>query len=269
MSKRLALFLFAALCLANPTTALACSPPPNYDTSWHMANISSAVPAKEVPIGAVQLKIEATDYGKLREAAVNVGKINLRVKQVLNGRFTDSIVLLNVTNADDCNSAFEPPFGDFFVTVVPIRYDNGQAVSDRNGRQEFASIFYKGEKPPEFGDVDRPQFAEYSPTPSYSFYDPQKLACLYKQTDDNTKWSADVWRRCVRPGEYISLDCEMGKDSKLICIQYDLGSTRPAELRRGYSFWGHHYRSILATLLVLFAVLGIGYFSLRKNLRRA
>lgn len=268
MNKSLALFLFAALCFANPTTALACSPP-DYDTSWDVASISSAVPAKVVPIGAAQLKVEAIDYKKLHEATVDGGRINLRVKQVLNGRFTDSTVLLNVTNVDDCNSSFGPLFGDFFVTVVPIRYDNGEPVSDRNGRQEFASIFYKGEEPPEFGDLDRPQFAEYSPTPHYLFYDPQKLACLYKQSIDYTKWSADVWRRCVRPGEYISLDCEMGKDSKLICVQYDLGSTRPPELRRGYSFWGHHYRSILAALLVLFTVLGIGYLSLRKKLRRA
>lgn len=265
MNKGRALFLFVGLCFASSTTALACSPP-DYDTSWDIARVSSAVPAKVAPIGAVQLKVESPDYKKMADAIFNVGKINLRVKQVLDGSFTDSNVLLNVTNVDNCNSSFEPQFGDFFITVVPMRNGNGESVADRNGRQEFSSIFYKGEVPP---DADTPKFAEYSLTTRYSFYDPQKLACFYKQGDDYTKWSADVWRRCVRPGEYLSLDCEMHKAGKLICVQDDLGSTRPPELRRGYSFWDHHYKSILVTLLVLTTLLGTGYFSLRKRLRRA
>ncbi len=265
MNKSLALFLFAALCFANPTTALACSPPDDLTSSLG-GTVSSWVPAKAVPEGAAQMRVAPQDVDKMGDAINDIGKITLQVKQVVDGSFSGSTVLLNTSNLG-CSDEFGRRSGDFFITVLPMEYPDGVPVSDQGGASEFASLLYKHDLYSVSEDKMVPQFAEYSRA-NYSFGNYRKLQCLLKESIDSTKWSADVWRRCVRPGEYISLDCEMGKDSKLICAQDDLGSTRPPELRRGYSFWGHHYRTILAALLILFTILGIGYLSLKKKLRR-
>lgn len=266
MNKRLALLLFGALCFAIPKPALAC-PAPTDATSSFGGTVSSWGPAKSVPDGAAQMRVAPQDIEKMGDAINDIGKITLQVKQVVDGSFSGSTVVVNTSNLG-CDDEFGRRSGDFFITVRPMEYSDGVPVSDQGGEPEFASLLYKTDMYSEFDANNVPQFAEYDWV-NYSFENRRKLQCLLKENIDYTKWSADVWRRCVRPGEYISLDCEMGKDGKLICVQNDLGSTRPPELRRGYSFWGHHYRSILAALLVLFTVLGIGYLSLRKKLRRA
>jgi hypothetical protein len=228
------------------------------------------VPAKTVPRGATQLKVEAPDYQQIGAAMANVGKITLRVKQVLNGKFSDPTVRLNTTNVDDCNSWFEPQAGDFFITVLPMNYSDGEPVLDRSGKQEFASLFYKDEEVYSFENKQMPKFAEYSNKMwDYSFYDPKKFACLDKGSTNFADWSAEAWRRCVGPGEYLVLNCERKQEGKLVCVQDDHGSIRPPELRRGYSFWGHYGATISAIPLVLALLLGVGYFILRKKLRRS
>lgn len=268
MNKYFAMFFFAGLCSANPAPTSACSPP-THDSPTYSDNVASAVPAKVAPKGAIQLRVEAPDYEQMRADFFNVGKITLRVKQVVNGKFSAPTVRLNTTNVDDCNSRFEPQVGDFFITVLPMNYSDGKPVLDQSGKREFASLFYRDENPFEMENAKIPQFAEYSPRPSYSFYDPQKYACLYKENEIVDAWNAEVWRRCVGPGEYVSLNCERKQDEKLVCEQDDQGSIRPPELRRGYNFWNYHGTTISAVLLVCAILLGMGYFLLQKRLRRS
>ena len=267
MNKYFALFLFAGLCLANSKPASACSPP-SPDSSIYSASVSSAVPAKVVPRGAIQLKVPAQDYAQMGAAIFNVGKVTLRVKQVLNGKFSEPTVRLNTTNVDDCNSWFEPQVGDFFITVLPMAYSDGEPVLDRSGKQEFASMFYKSEELHGFVNTEIPKFAEYSPMTDYSFYDPQKFACLFKE-NDNFNWSAKAWRRCVGAGEYVTLKCERKQEAGLVCEQNDHDSIRPPELQRGYSFWNYYGMTISAILLVFAILLGMGYFLFRRKLRRS
>jgi hypothetical protein len=265
--KYCTLFFFAGLCSANPTPASACSPPsPN--SPIYSASVTSAVPAKVAPKAATQLKVAALYYEQSRGDFFDVGKITLRVKQVINGKFSEPTVRLNVTNVDNCNSRFEPQVGDVFITVLPMNYSDGKPVIDRSGKQEYASLFYKSEELYAFENMETPQFAEYSPMARYSFYDPKKFACLYEGNDD-FDWSAEAWRRCVGPGEYVALNCERKQDGKLVCEQDDQGSIRPPELRRGYSFWNYYLKTISATLLVLAILLGMGCVFLRKRLRQS
>ncbi len=268
MNKYFALFCFAGLCSVNPTPASACSPP-SPDSPIYSATVSSAAPAKVTPKGATQLKVEAQDYQRLGAAIFNVGKVTLRVKQVINGKFSEPTVRLNTTNVDDCNSWFEPQVRDFFITVLPMAYSDGERVLDQSGKQEFASLFYKSEELYGFENKEIPEFAEYSPMTDYSFYDPQKFACLDKGNNNFTEWSAEAWRRCVGPGEYVALKCERKQEGKLVCEQDDHDSIRPPELRRGYSFWNYHRTTISAILLVFAILLGIGYFFLRRKSRRS
>lgn len=268
MNKYFALLLFAGLCTVNPAPASACSPP-RPDSPIYSASVSSSVPAKVVPRGAIQLKVPAQDYAQIGAAIFNVGKVTLRVKQVLNGKFSEPTVHLNTTNVDDCNSRFEPQFGDFFITVLPMAYSDGQPVLDRSAKQEFASIFYKSEELYDFENNEIPKFSEYSPMTHYSFYDPQKYACLYKENENVDAWNAETWRRCVGPGEYVALNCQRRQDGKLVCEQDDQGSIRPPELRRGYNFWNYHGTTISAVLLVCAILLGMVYFLLQKRLRRS
>lgn len=268
MNKYFALFFFAGLCSANSTPASACSPP-RPDSPIYSANVASVVPAKAAPKGATQLKVQAPDYEQMRAATVNVGKVTLRVKQVLNAKFSEPTLRLNTTNVDDCNSRFEPQGESFFITVLPMEYSDDEPVLDRSGKQEFASLFYKSQNFYRFENKDMPSFAEYSPAMDYSFYDPQKLTCLGNGNDDFAAWPAEAWRRCVRPGEYVALNCERKKEGKLVCEQDDLGSIRPPELQRGYSFLDHYGTRISAALLVVAVLSGMGYFFLKGKLRRS
>ena len=270
MNKYFTLSFFAGLCFTNPP-ASACSPPspPTPNSPTYSDNVASAVPAKIAPKGAIQLRVEAPDYEQMRTAYFNVGKVTLRVKQVVSGEFSAPTVRLNTTNVDDCNSRFEPQFGDFFVTVLSMNYSDGKPVLDRNGKQEYASLFYRSEDFFESENSKIPQFAEYSPSPSYSFDDPQKYACLYKKNENVDIWNAEAWRRCVGPGEYVALNCERKQNGKLICEQDDQGSVRPPELRRGYSFWNYHGTTISAIVLVFSILVSMGYFLLQKKLRRS
>jgi hypothetical protein len=101
-----------------------------------------------------------------------------------------------------------------------------------------------------------------------SFYDHVKLECLTKENSAFADWSAEAWRRCVGPGEYVALDCEQKKGGKLVCKENAVVlSNRPVELRRGYSFWVHHRTTIFSILLALGLVAGLGYFLRRRKLR--
>ncbi|MEO0440403.1 MAG: hypothetical protein AAF067_05950, partial [Pseudomonadota bacterium] len=104
-----------------------------------------------------------------------------------------------------------------------------------------------------------PQFAEYSGYQDFSFYDSDRVQCVL-----NAQSTAEAWRRCVEPGEYVSLDCRDNKSGVLICEEADWPPDRPPELQRGYSFWNKYGVALLYVFLTLSALLGIGYY-LRKG----
>lgn len=272
MRKYLALFSFGVLYFANAAPVIACSPPPPEFPS-DSASVSSLVPAKNVPKGVIQLKVEAPDYGNIRD-----DKMTLRVKQVINGKFSEPTIFLNASNVSNCGSSFEPLAGDFFISVLPMEYADGEPVMDRGGKQEFGALFYKYpsfyDEPPEDGTSpdkgNAPQFAEYMPMTEsdFSFDDAVKLDCLFKRGDNPDNLSADTWRQCVKPGENVTLDCVRTKEGKFVCEEYEnTFDNRPPELRRGYSFWVHHRTTMFLILLALGVLVGLGYFLRRRKLR--
>lgn len=236
----------------------------------YIASVSSKVPAKDVPKGAVQLKVKTPDEKIFHEDLVS-GSVALWVKQVLNGKFSDPIVRLNISNLGRCDTMFDRPDGDFFITVVPLEYSDGEPVLDREGSQQFGSLLYRSEYPPFVENKVMPKFAEYHPMTAIdlSFHDPVRMRCLTNgNNEDVATWPADAWRRCVGPGEYVALDCEQKEQGKLVCKEDDyLLKNRPIELRRGYGFWARHRTTISSILLALGLLVGFGYFFRSRKLR--
>jgi hypothetical protein len=249
--KLLALFFFTLVVSANSTPALACSPP---HADFVGAAVTSSRPAKNVPNGAIQLKVDTSNLNKIIREYSDDGRITLLVKEVLNGQFAGSSIRLNATNVDDCNSNFMPMREYSYITVLPMKYPDGEQVLDRQDRQEFGPLFYKDTQFYEIENKQVPGFAEYSPIEGHQFSDRNSLICLDEKSRGQTNWSAEDWRKCVAPGRYVGLYCEKGKKGELVCNDDEEFDNRPLDLRRGYTFWGA-YGAIIATIMLIFAAL--------------
>lgn len=261
--KPCALLLLLMLNLVYSTMALACSLLPA-DESYVGASAASLRPAKNPPKGMIQLKIDTASREQIWQEYSFAGKLTLPVKKVLHGQFPNPTIRLNITNVDDCNSTFGTLEGEFYITVLPMVYFDGEPILDRQARQEFGATFYKDIFKPYFEKNEEPEFAEYHQNQSYSFYDLERLKCLYKNNKSNTDFTDESWRQCVKPGEYLRLDCDNSKAGKLVCQEDDESKNRPIELRRGYSFWKQNGAMTFLSLLTISVCLGIGY-NLRKR----
>jgi hypothetical protein len=242
---------------------MACSPP-NPDVDYEVASVTSSVPAKNVPTGAIQLKIDTSDYAKISRDFSDDQRGVLAVEQVLNGKFVGSNILLNATNVDDCNSYFTPMGKYSYITVLPMKYSDSKPILDKEGRQEFGSIFYKDTSYSDFRYEDRnnkaPEFAEYSALAHYRFSDLKRLNCLTNSKEVQTGPTTKDWRRCVTSDGYVGLNCsEIKKNGELICEEEDIYNNRPLDLRRRYTFWGTYGATIATIMLVAATLAGISF----------
>jgi hypothetical protein len=137
-----ALFWFAVAFFTIATPSMACSPP-NPDLDYEAASVTSAQPAKNPPDGAIQLKVDTSNYPQITRDFSDDSRITFQVKQVRTGKFSDSTILLNATNVDSCNSHFTPMGEYSYITVYPMKYLDGKPILDKQGRREFGSMFYK------------------------------------------------------------------------------------------------------------------------------
>jgi hypothetical protein len=258
------LFWFAIAFLTLCSPSVACEPPPA-DGTYTPSVVTSSAPAKNVPDGAIQLKIDTSDYAKISRDFYDDQRGVLPVKQVLNGKFVGSNILLNATNVDGCNSYFMPMGEYSYITVLPMKYLDGTPILDRQGRQEFGSVFYKDTSSFDLRYEDRnnkaPDFAEYSALARYRFDDRERLKCLYEASGSQAGPTERDWRRCVTSRGYVSLDCNvMEKKGELVC-QEDEFDNRPFDLRRGYTFWGTYGATIATIMLVAATLAGISFFT--------
>ncbi len=206
---------------------------------------------------------------RILQEHTSAGKVTLPVKEVLNGQFSAPAIRLNTTNVDDCNSSFEPSEDEAYITVFPMVYSDGETILDRQGVAEFGTIFYVDTRGYVLEDKKGPEFGEYSELQRYSFHDLERLHCLHSTGQFDTDLSDEIWRRCVRPGEYIELDCDNRKAGKLVCKESDQTTIRPLDLRRGYSFWGEYGVTVFLFLLTILVCLGLGYVIFRRKLAAA
>jgi hypothetical protein len=207
MRNSRALFWFVVALSIFATPSVACSPS-NADVDYETATVTSSVPAKNVPLGAIQLRVDTSNYVQISHDYSDDSRIALQVKQVLNGKFSGSNVLLNVTNVDNCNSYFTPMGEYSYITVLPMQYQDGKPILDKQRRQEFGSLFYKDTSPFELENKKVPEFAEYRQLASYSFSDVERLNCLNKANQGLAGPTANDWRRCVTPDRYLALNCD-------------------------------------------------------------
>jgi putative lipoic acid-binding regulatory protein len=257
-------FWFAAAFSTFSAPSVACSPPPA-DETYTPSVVTSPAPAKNVPDGAIQLKVDTSNSDQISRDFSDDSRVTLQVKQVLNGKFVGSNILLNATNVDDCNSYFTPMGEYSYITVLRMKYLDGEPIFDKQDRQEFGSVFYKDTSSFNLRYEDRnnkaPEFAEYSSFTDHSFYDRKILNCLYDVGAGKTKLTKRDWHRCVTTGEYVSLNCSVtGENSELICEEDDMAfDNRPLDLRRGYTFWGAYGATIATIMLVATTLAGISF----------
>jgi hypothetical protein len=262
--NRYALFFFAAVISGHTTSAFACSPiepEPGYPTET--ASVTSLRPANNVPNNAIQLKVDVSNTTQIVQEMSEIGKVNLQVKQVLNGKFSGASIALNATNIDNCNSYFEPTGKDVYITVFTLKYSDGAPVLNRQGQQEFGSLFYKNTEYHGSKSNRAPELVEYTSTPNHSFSDYEKTKCLYEASFNALEPTVADWRKCVSRGEYVELNCEISKNGEWICEQEGVFRNRPLDLSRGYTFWGA-YGATIAIMMAVFAMLvGIAFFARR------
>lgn len=254
---RLLVFLVIASVFSSLSSAvMACSPA---SEDFIPSTITSLSPAKSVPGGATQLKIRGPD----RLSATNQ-RMTLDVLEVVDGELAEDVVHVNFSNVDGCNSyVAHPPSEGVYVTVLPMRYRDGEPVTDDDGNREFGPLFYR--------DIalglpveDRIQeFAEYAEFQDFTFYDADRAGCVY---GDET---VETWRECVEPGEYVALECSDDNAGSLICEEADLFPGRPDDLRRGYSFWQDRGASIAYWMAALTVLVGAGYLVWRVRKAKA
>jgi hypothetical protein len=257
--------LFAINCFAFAKEAFACSPPA--DGPFETGVVTSSVPAKNVPKGTIQLKVIAPKITDIIDALQNVGRINLPVKQVLNGEFSEPNIDLNVTNIGFCDSHFGEASGEVYIAVLPLQYSDGEPVLNSGGKQEFGPIFYKEIFVPEMKRNLVPEFAEFSSIKTLNFfYDYKSMKCLYGSSDNPEKWTDQIWKKCVSPGKYVSLNCKKHKEDKFICYDDESLGERPKELHRNYSFW-REYRAIIFSIVLMSVIIFSAMYILFKKRR--
>ncbi len=251
MISRLALLFFVTVVLGYSSATIACSPSVP-DTDYNSGIIVSQFPAKEVPEGAIQLQL-----GKNNDLKSISEKITLSVEKVVNGRFAGSKILLNRSNADQCNDHFGFLEEGSFITVLPMEYPDGEPILNKQGMQEYGALFYE-----DIGvSVIEPEFAEYLEWTDFSFFDVERLLCLEKGMD-----SAETWRKCISRGDYIGLECHSDTAGKLVCRQDDLFlNSRPPDLERNYSFWSHYGWALLMAFVMLTVLIGMVFYSYKVD----
>jgi hypothetical protein len=240
--------------------AMACSPA---SEDFIPSTITSLSPAKDVPSGATQLKVVGPD----RLSATNQ-RMSLNVLEVVDGELAEDVVHVNFSNVDGCNSyVAHLPSGGVYITVLPMRYRDGEPVTDDEGNREFGPLFYRDvalglpaeDRTPEFAE-----YAEYADFQDFSFYDADRAGCVYDGEE-----TVEAWRECVEPGEYVALECADNNGGGLICGESDLFSGRPDDLRRGYSPWQDRGASIPYWMAALAVLVGSGYFVWRVRKAKA
>lgn len=255
MISRLALLFFVTVILGYSSAAIACSPV-DPDADYKSGVIVSQFPAKEVPVGAIQLQL-----GKDNDLFSNSEKITLSVEKVVNGKFAGSKILLNRSNANHCNNHFGFPEEGSFITVLPMEYPDGEPILNKQGMQEYGAFFYEGNDLPPAETKPKPEFAVYREWTDFSFYDAERINCLEKGEE-----STETWRKCISRGDYIGLACQSDTTGKLVCRQDDLIlNGRPPDLERNYSFWSHYGWALLMAFVMLAVLLGMGFYSYKVD----
>lgn len=235
----------AVLLVGWSPSALACSPAPE---GWVGSSLLSLIPAEVAPEGAIQLKVSAPETELFSESP-----LNLHVLEVLDGDYAADAISLNSTNVDNCNSDWAQRSSiEYFVTVLPLRYIDGEPVRSDQGEEQYGGLFYRNVRLPPFTDEPVPEFAEYSEYVDSWFYDMERTTCLH--VGDLTE---DAWRECVEPGEYVSLQCT-NNGSAFVCEEADWPTGRPDDLRRGYDGWPHWGWLDKTMLAILLSLTGIG-----------
>ncbi|MEL6876971.1 MAG: hypothetical protein AAGL68_02600 [Pseudomonadota bacterium] len=236
-----------------PTALLACSPPTD-DFVPH--TVTSPIPAREAPNGAVQLKVATP-----KTARPENGRISLDVREIIDGDFDQNSIRLNVTNVDGCNSYFNvTPSVESYITVLPLKYRDGEAIRDDQGRAEFGALFYRDYDSGFLLGESRPEFAAYSERMQFSFFDFARADCLMQENS-----GVAGWRKCVAPGEYVFIDCANNNLGALVCEESDVWGERPTDLRRGYSFWTEWRSKVPAALACFVVAVGLGYLFFRRR----
>ena len=238
--------MLALACLGAASGVEACSSPS--DRTVHSVVISP-VAVENPPDGAVQLRVVTPDPP--REA---FDRMTFEILEVVDGVFDADTVLVNLSNVDHCSSYLFDPFEQGqFITVLPLQYSDGEAVRDDNGVAEYGAVFYEDKDFASLSNKPRTQSALYAKFERHTFYDSQKLECI-----SNGGGTAEAWRQCVEPGQYVGLDCKSDRAGALICAEADWpADPRPDDLRRGYQSKNEEGVSARTLYAVLAAVLGM------------
>ena len=236
--------LLALACLGAASGVEACSPP---SADFVPSVVMSPIAAKVPPDGAVQLKVAFPD-----PPVEAFDRIAFEILEVVDGVFDADTVLVNLSNVDHCNSYLDSIEESQFITVLPLQYADGRAVRDDAGVAEYGAVFYEMEDLASLSDKPRTQPALYAKFQRNAFYDSQKLECI-----SNGGGTAEAWRRCVEPGQYVSLDCKNDGTSAFICAEADWPAGRPDDLRRGYQPKNGEGLSGQTLYLLLSVVLGV------------
>ena len=238
--------MLALACLGAASGVEACSPPP---VDFVPSVVISPVAAENPPDGAVQLRVATPD-----SPLEPFDRLTFEILEVVDGVFNADTVLVNHSNVDNCNSDLFGSFGESqFITVLPLQYADGEAVRDDNGVAEYGALFYEQEDLAPLSDEPLTQPALYAKLQRHRFYDAQKLECI-----SNGGGTAEAWRQCVEPGQYVGLDCKSDRAGALICAEADWpADPRPDDLRRGYQSKNEEGVSPRTLYAVLAAVLGV------------
>ncbi|MEP2139087.1 MAG: hypothetical protein ABJ311_10550 [Erythrobacter sp.] len=263
--------LVAAILMVYSYGASACSPPTPYPET---ATIFSPVQSKQVPNGAIQLRV-AVSSGLEH----NNGYLTLKVMGVVDGDFTKKTIRLNVANSSGCNveligmrELFDGAAG--YVTVLPMRYEDGQPITNSLGTLEYGALQYRGYKwLPKADDYEILRLEGFAERQHLEFQNESKSGCLSEADSDRefqdiheNGFSEQAWRKCVEPGESVALECQNDNSGALICEEDEWLKGRPADLQRGFNPWIHNGPTIIFGVVVGSLLAGIvGFFWRRRR----
>lgn len=275
MSIRLAFVFLASVWLCCANVAFACSPS---TPDVKLLSLLSFFPAKQPPKGAVQLSVKVSHTEEFNRAEFESGEINFKIINVRNGKFSGNSVNVKVDQGLGCGRSLESyslieSFTDTYesnITILPLNYYDSSPILDEGGKQEYGMLFYidnvdifdvlndeeidlwqkQGKS-----KINKSIFVEYSSIDNYNFINYEPLMCLYNRRNEEDVVTESVWRKCVKPGEYIGLACTNKGTGALVCEQDDwMFKNRPPDLQRGYIPWGG-YGAVLAIFLALLIAL--------------